>query len=68
MQSFAVNSIQGTSRTNNDDRISVVLNMSKDPSRVYDYWPHCFFFGIFDGHNGTGCANFLKGQLAQIHY
>jgi len=26
-------------------------------------WPRCSFFGIFDGHNGLACAEFLRDNL-----
>jgi len=37
--------------------------MNKVPGKSYEYWPHCFYFAIFDGHGGTGCANFLRDNL-----
>jgi protein phosphatase 2C family protein 2/3 len=26
-------------------------------------WPRCSFFGIFDGHGGSSCADFLRDRL-----
>lgn len=26
-------------------------------------WPRCSFFGIFDGHGGNSCADFLRDRL-----
>ena len=26
-------------------------------------WPRCSFFGVYDGHNGSGCAEFLRDNL-----
>ena len=66
ISSFAANSTQGISRINNEERISIVLSMNKDPKRAIDYWPQCYMFGIFDGHNGSGCANYLRDNLHNI--
>jgi protein phosphatase 2C family protein 2/3 len=30
------------------------------------YWPRCSFFGIFDGHGGSTCADFLRDKLHQF--
>lgn len=54
---------QGQVRSNNDDRITILINVSK-PENIYtNKWPFCCFFGIYDGHNGSSCAEFLKGNL-----
>ncbi len=26
-------------------------------------WPKCSFFGLYDGHGGVGCADFLRDNL-----
>lgn len=35
-------------------------------------WPKCSFFGVYDGHGGNVCADFLRDYLHQlvskIHY
>ena len=31
-----------------------------------DYWPKCSFFGIYDGHGGNQCAEFLRDYLHQF--
>ena len=28
-------------------------------------WPKCSFFGIYDGHGGANCADFLRDNLHQ---
>ena len=60
---FAVNSTQGISRLTNEERVSIVLALKKDSHRAIDYWPQAYFFGIFDGHAGTGCCSFLRDNL-----
>ncbi len=29
-------------------------------------WPKCSFFGVYDGHGGSGCADFLRDHLHQF--
>lgn len=26
-------------------------------------WPKCSYFGVFDGHGGDACSNFLKDNM-----
>jgi protein phosphatase 2C family protein 2/3 len=26
-------------------------------------WPKCSYFGVFDGHGGDSCSNFLKDNM-----
>jgi serine/threonine protein phosphatase PrpC len=26
-------------------------------------WPKCSYFGVFDGHGGDTCSNFLKDNM-----
>jgi protein phosphatase 2C family protein 2/3 len=65
-----VNTHQGIVRGYNEDRVSIVLNINKPPNRpahdADDEWPKCSFFGVYDGHGGSGCADFLRDQLHQF--
>ena len=49
-------------RTYNEDRVSIILNIVK-PKEKFGNWPKCSFFGIFDGHGGTLCPEFLRDNL-----
>ena len=49
------NSFIGTCHLNNEDFLSIHINIFKDSN-----WPDSHFFSIFDGHGGSKCANFLK--------
>jgi len=60
---YGVNTNQGIVRNYNEDRVSVILNVVKPPSRKNEEWPKVSFFGIFDGHGGTKCSDFLKENL-----
>lgn len=38
----------------------------KPPSKKCETWPKCAFFGVFDGHGGYSCADFLRDNLHQF--
>lgn len=42
------------------------MNIMKPPSKKCDNWPKCAFFGVFDGHGGYSCADFLRDNLHQF--
>ena len=46
--------------------MSIILNILKPPSRSNEEWPRCSFFGVYDGHGGSGCADFLRDNLHQF--
>ncbi len=66
--SYAANTHQGIQRNYNEDRVSIILNMTKPANKnLHDKeWPKCSFFAIYDGHGGSLCADFLKDNLHQI--
>lgn len=37
----------------------------KPASRASENWPKCSFFGVYDGHGGSQCADFLRDNLHQ---
>ena len=61
---YAFNSYSGIEKGYNEDRTKVILNYPKS-SIVNNkkISPHISYFGIFDGHGGEGCSNFLKDKL-----
>jgi len=64
---YAVNTHQGIVRSYNEDRVSIVLNIMKPSNRPQsEEWPKCSFFGVYDGHGGSGCADFLRDHLHQF--
>lgn len=66
IKSYAANTCTGIVRTYNEDRISISYRVSKPKSKQYDSWPSCSWFGLFDGHGGSACADFLRDNL--IHF
>lgn len=67
MKSFAANTNVGTVRKANEDRISIILNVIqpsiKTPRVPNDKWPKLQIFGVYDGHGGSKCAEYLKDNL-----
>lgn len=54
-------------RTYNEDRVAIILNIMKPKTKVFDgVWPKCSFFGVYDGHGGNVCADFLRDYLHQL--
>ena len=55
---YGYNSYVGNIRENNEDAITVTKIYFNDDKNNY-----CHYFGIFDGHGGKGCSNYLKENL-----
>jgi serine/threonine protein phosphatase PrpC len=64
VKGFAANTNVGTVRKTNEDRISIILNViqpaAKSPKLPAEQWPRLQIFGVFDGHGGSKCAEYLK--------
>ena len=59
IKSFGINSFKGYHKKYNEDRVSVILSIAK-PKHSNKKWPtHLSYFGLFDGHAGNKCCNFL---------
>lgn len=58
MRYFAADTSCGSVRQYNEDRISVILNATLSPSKSA-----VNFFGVYDGHSGSACSEFLKENL-----
>ena len=46
-------------RNYNEDRICIIYNINNNNSNNF----HCSFFGLYDGHAGNSCADFLRDNL-----
>ena len=69
INSYAANTNQGIDRNYNDDRVKIMINMNRPVNYMKKKpWPLISFFGIFDGHNGDHCAEFLRQNLLQYIY
>lgn len=63
IRAYSANTHQGTIRDYNEDRVSIILNIVRPTSYHGSFWPKCSFFGVYDGHGGSGCSEFLRDQL-----
>jgi protein phosphatase 2C family protein 2/3 len=67
VKAYAANTNQGIVRNYNEDRVAIILNIMKPPNIEYkEEWPVCSFFGVYDGHGGTSCADYLRDNLHQF--
>ena len=61
---YAFNSYNGKVRGYNEDRTKTIVNYPKklivNGKKIS---PRISYFGVFDGHGGEGCSNFLNSQL-----
>lgn len=66
VKAYAANTHQGLIRNYNEDRVAIILNITKPPNvETVGEWPICSFFGVYDGHGGAACADFLRDNLHQ---
>ena len=63
---YGANTNQGIIRDYNEDRVSIILNIVKPAGKVCSTWPKCSFFGVYDGHGGANCADFLRDNLHHL--
>lgn len=69
IRAYAASTNQGIYRSYNEDRVSIILNIVRPLNKTNGLaesvtrWPKCSFFGVFDGHGGSLCADFLRDNL-----
>lgn len=66
VKAYAANTNMGLVRKYNEDRVSIILNITKPNGRDGGEWEKSSFFAIYDGHGGTACADFLRDHLHQF--
>lgn len=66
VKAYAASTNQGLVRNYNEDRVSIILNIIKPAHRAAENWPRCSFFGVYDGHGGAACSDFLRDNLHQF--
>ena len=66
IKSYGANTYQGLVRNYNEDRVSIIINMSRPKNYNKNYWPKTSFFGIYDGHGGNACSEFLRDSLHKL--
>mmetsp|Transcript_25120 Transcript_25120/g.44026 ORF Transcript_25120/g.44026 Transcript_25120/m.44026 type:complete len:394 (+) Transcript_25120:49-1230(+) len=63
IKSYAANSHIGIIRETNEDRVVINYRVSKPEDKDCENWPLISYFGVFDGHGGSLCAEFLRDNL-----
>lgn len=66
IKAYAANTCIGIVRSYNEDRISISSRISKPRTKQVDAWPVASWYGLFDGHGGSQCADFLRDNLLRI--
>ena len=66
IKGYGANTYRGLVRNYNEDRVSIIINMAKPENYTKKNWPKISFFGIYDGHGGSKCADFLRDTLHKI--
>ena len=66
LKSFSYNTFHGLYKEINEDKIIVISQIKKPASSKMKTWPKISYFGIFDGHGGEGCANYLRDNFLNI--
>lgn len=65
VEAYSAITHQGLVRNYNEDRVVVVTNIEKPYNKEVKHWPSVSFFGLYDGHGGAACAEYLRDHL---HY
>ncbi|CAG9324736.1 unnamed protein product [Blepharisma stoltei] len=63
IKAYAASTNSGLVKNCNEDKVTIVRNIVKPNSRALENWPQSAFFGIYDGHGGSLCAEFLRDNL-----
>ena len=60
VKSFAYNTYIGLTKETNEDKIFAIGQVRKNEKSKLKIFPKISYFGIFDGHGGENCSNFLE--------
>ena len=59
IKAYAANSHRGLIKPFNEDRLSIVPRLAPNFEEVS-------IFAVYDGHGGSGCADYLKENLPRL--
>ena len=62
VEAYAAVTHEGLIRNYNEDRITIIANATRRIGFT-GVWPQITFFGLYDGHAGNQCANYLRDRL-----
>ena len=60
---YAANTTIGLSRFRNEDRARIIVNIKKPSNFSEEKWPQSSFYGLYTGHGGKECSEYLKEKL-----
>ena len=66
IKAYSANTCHGIIRNYNEDRVSIIINMTNPNCDDNKKWPKISYFGIFDGHGGNKCAEYLRDNLLNL--
>ena len=67
IKAYAANTNKGIIRNYNEDRISIMINMNPPNNYINKTkFPKVSYFGVFDGHGGKNCAEYLRDNLLKL--
>lgn len=65
IKSYAANTHTGMVRSSNEDRVTINYRVAKPDNKECSDWPSISYFGVFDGHGGSKCSDFLRDNLLE---
>lgn len=65
VKAYGANTNQGLVRGYNEDRVSIVLSITKPPEFQDSRDLESSLFAVYDGHGGSKCAEFLRDNFYQ---
>jgi protein phosphatase 2C family protein 2/3 len=51
--------------SDDEDRVAINYKVPKPSYKDSQHWPRISYFGVFDGHGGSLCAEFLRDNLLE---
>ena len=66
VKSFAYNTYKGLNKEKNEDRVIASSPIQKPHKAIHRTWPKMSYFGVFDGHGGENCSEYLKNNFLDI--
>lgn len=63
VKAYGASTDKGKVRGYNEDRVSIVIGISKPPEHPNAQDLKCSLFAVFDGHGGPKCADFLRDNF-----
>ena len=67
IKAYAASTNKGIIRNYNEDRVSIIINMNQPDNYINKgKFPRISYFGIFDGHGGSKCSEYLRDHLLEL--